>query len=40
MPLILSGRREVRLMLTMVSFLLSVVAGVVSNYICKWLDRK
>lgn len=24
---------------TLVAFLLSVTAGIVANYICKWLDR-
>ena len=27
-------------MTTISSFVLSVVAGVVSNYICKWLDKQ
>ena len=33
-------RWEVIPMTTISSFVLSVVAGVVSNYICKWLDKQ
>ena len=31
--------REVKIMMAMISFALSVAAGIVSNYICKWLDE-
>ena len=34
---IVFGRKEVMIMLF--SFLLSVAAGVVTHYVCKWLDR-
>ena len=31
-------RREVSLLESIFSFIISVVAGIVANYICKWLD--
>lgn len=34
-----SGRKEVFPMEYILAFLISVVAGVVSYYICKWLDK-
>jgi hypothetical protein len=38
--LTLSGRKEVISMAEMlIAFFISVAAGVVSYYICKWLDR-
>jgi len=35
----LSGRREVDAVEYVLAFLVSIGAGVVSYYICKWLDR-
>ena len=36
----LSGRKEVKtLLLYIIRFAYSVLAGLVANYICKWLDR-
>ena len=35
-----SARREVESMDAIASFALSVLAGVVSYYICKWLDHR
>ena len=34
-----SVRREVELMVYIISFVSSVMASVVGYYICKWLDR-
>lgn len=34
----LSSRKEVYLLEYLIAFIISVVAGVVSYYICKWLD--
>ena len=36
---ILHGK-EVRLMNTVLTFILSVAAGVVAYYVCKWLDEQ
>ena len=33
------AQREVELMPYIVTFILSVAAGVASHYICKWLDK-
>jgi hypothetical protein len=38
MLLTLSGRKEVQPMEYISAFLISVVAGIVCYYICKWLD--
>ncbi len=36
-----SGNREgVEGLYIVISFILSVIAGVAANYICKWLDRQ
>lgn len=35
-----SVRKEVELVEYIVSLLISVIAGVISYYICKWLDRE
>ena len=35
-----STGKEVKHMSTMMSFVLSVAAGIVSYYICKWLDEQ
>ena len=32
------ARKEVSLLESIFSFIISVVAGIVANYICKWLD--
>ena len=34
-----SGGKEVKIMEFLMSFMISVLASVVSYYICKWLDR-
>lgn len=39
MLLTLSSRKEVRPVQYITAFLISVVAGIVCYYICKWLDR-
>ena len=37
--LTLSSRKEVRPVQYITTFLISVMAGIVCYYICKWLDR-
>ena len=35
-----SVRKEVNLLYYITSLFISIVAGVISYYICKWIDRK
>ena len=36
--LTLSSRKEVTVLIVLLDFVVSIVATVVSHYICKWLD--
>lgn len=36
--LTLSSRKEVTVLIFLLDFVVSIVANVVSHYICKWLD--
>ncbi len=36
----MKGGEGVLMINLFISFIISVVAGVISHYICKWLDRK
>jgi hypothetical protein len=34
------SRGEVEMLEILISFLVSVAAGIISYYVCKWLDRR
>ena len=34
-----SGKEVMKMLEIVITFLISVMAGIVSYYICKWLDR-